>query len=118
MLFNVYKGTTVHTHRTGLTSIANVDTYLRGLTPDASTGYGAIYYANTGGCTPPRCLACTGFAGTWTATGIPLGTIRWLGSRDDDEMLHQVCPVLIHSVPFYRGVTWPSEPPVKGHTIY
>jgi len=59
MLFNVYQGTTVHTHRTGLTSIANVDTYLRGLTPDASmkmlsakswrsgagTGYIPIKYA-------------------------------------------------------------------------
>ena len=43
MLFNVYQGTTVHTHRTGLTSVANVDTYLRALTPDASKGYGAIY---------------------------------------------------------------------------
>ena len=42
MLFNVYQGTTVHTHRTGLTSIANVDTYLRGLTPDASKGYGTV----------------------------------------------------------------------------
>ena len=51
MLFNVYQGTTVHTHRTGLTSIANVDTYLRALAPDASKGYGAIYYANSGGVT-------------------------------------------------------------------
>eukprot|EP01044_Picomonas_judraskeda_P011258 COSAG03_NODE_1517_length_3945_cov_2.769371_3_plen_99_part_00 len=25
-----------------------------------------------------------------------------------------VCPVLIHSVPFHRGVTWPSDPPVSG----
>ena len=49
MLFNVYQGTKVHTHRTGLRSIANVDTYLRGLTPDASKGYGSIYYANAGG---------------------------------------------------------------------
>ena len=48
-LFNVYQGTTVHTHRTGLTSIANVDTYLRGLTPDYAKGYGSIYYANSGG---------------------------------------------------------------------
>ena len=34
MLFNLYQGTTIQTHRTGLTSIANVDTYLRALTPD------------------------------------------------------------------------------------
>ena len=51
MLFNVYQGTTVHTHRTGLTSVANIDTYLRALAPDASKGYGAIYYANSAGVT-------------------------------------------------------------------
>ena len=51
MLFNVYQGTMVHTHRMGLTSVANVDTYLRALAPDASKGYGAIYYANSGGVT-------------------------------------------------------------------
>ena len=39
------------THRTGLTSVANVDTYLRALAPDASKGYGAIYYANSAGVT-------------------------------------------------------------------
>ena len=42
MMFNMYQGTTILTHRTGLTSIANVDTYLRGLTPNGTTGYGSI----------------------------------------------------------------------------
>jgi hypothetical protein len=32
-------------------SIANVDTYLRGLSPDASKGYGSLYYANASGAT-------------------------------------------------------------------
>ena len=58
----------MHTHRTGLTSVANVDTYLRALAPDASKGYGAMYYANSGGVTysqhtnrPPRAVR----AGHW-----------------------------------------------------
>jgi hypothetical protein len=49
MLFNVQNGSTVYSHRTGLQSIANVDEYLRALTPHATSGYGSIYYANADG---------------------------------------------------------------------
>ena len=49
MLFNVQNGSTVYTHRTGSQSITNVDEYLRALTPDATTGYASIYYANANG---------------------------------------------------------------------
>ena len=49
MLFNVQNGSTVYTHRTGSQSITNVDEYLRALTPDATAGYGSIYYANANG---------------------------------------------------------------------
>jgi hypothetical protein len=51
MVFNVYQGTTVLTHRTGIRSIPNVDTYLRGLSPHGTTGYGSIRYANASGAT-------------------------------------------------------------------
>ena len=50
-LFSVHQGTTIRTHRTGATSITNVDTYLRNLSPDASKGYGSLYYANASGVT-------------------------------------------------------------------
>ena len=39
MLFNVQNGSTVYTHRTGSQSIANVDEYLRALTPHGTSGY-------------------------------------------------------------------------------
>jgi hypothetical protein len=48
-LFNVQNGSTVYTHRTGAQSIANVDEYLRALTPHGTSGYGSIYYANANG---------------------------------------------------------------------
>jgi len=51
LLFGVQNGSVVNTHRTGLQSIANIDEYLRALTPDATKGYGSIYYANTNGVT-------------------------------------------------------------------
>ena len=49
MLFNVQNGSTVYTHRTGLQSIANIDEYLRALTPHATSGYASIYYAKANG---------------------------------------------------------------------
>jgi hypothetical protein len=49
LLFGVQNGSVVNTHRTGLQSIANIDEYLRALTPNATKGYGSIYYANANG---------------------------------------------------------------------
>ena len=51
LLFGVQNGSVVNTHRTGLQSIANIDEYLRALTPNATKGYGSIYYANANGVT-------------------------------------------------------------------